>query len=111
MKELLQIAVKQKASDLHITVGTAPVLRLNGNLKYLEGYPVLKPDTRALFEEMATTEQQGRFEKHGDVDLTESLMGFHPHSSRFGCNFPLLCRALFHNNCCRAGMAAGGLLL
>lgn len=83
MKELLEIAVKRKASDLHITVGTPPVLRLNGKLERLEGYTVLKPaDTEALFKEIANDEQQARFEKHGDVDFSFAVSGL----SRFRVN-------------------------
>jgi len=34
--ELLQIAVDRKASDLHLTVGIPPVLRINGTLERMD---------------------------------------------------------------------------
>ena len=42
--ELLEIVIDRKASDLHLTTGTSPVVRLNGVLHRLEEYPPLEPD-------------------------------------------------------------------
>ena len=36
IKELLKIAAEKKASDLHLVVGIPPVIRIDGDLKYLE---------------------------------------------------------------------------
>ena len=42
MRELLDLLVELNASDLHLTVGIPPTIRLHGRLKHLE-YPVLEP--------------------------------------------------------------------
>lgn len=60
--ELLDLTIKNKASDLHLLVGTRPSLRVDGQLNYLTGYPlltnsqveqmvfsVLKPEQKQLF--------------------------------------------------------------
>ncbi len=41
IKHLLGIAVKKKASDLHLSVGNAPILRIEGELRAMEGEPKL----------------------------------------------------------------------
>ena len=43
IEKLLQAVIKQGASDLHLTVGQPPVLRLNGRLRQLET-KVLEPE-------------------------------------------------------------------
>ena len=37
--ELLDLVLERKASDLHLTAGTSPVLRVNGSLTRAEQYP------------------------------------------------------------------------
>lgn len=44
IQELFRITVKEKASDLHLLAGIPPTLRVDGSLKYLTGYPSLKPE-------------------------------------------------------------------
>ena len=46
---LLKDAVERDCSDIHITVGRPPMIRKNGMMVPLEGYPVLSPeDTRLI---------------------------------------------------------------
>ena len=57
MVELLQEGVRRKASDLHITVGVAPILRIDGDL-VASGHPKLLPaDTERLLAENAAAVQ------------------------------------------------------
>lgn len=49
IKELLDLTVKNKASDLHLLVGISPAIRIDGSLNVLNRYPVL---TGELIEEM-----------------------------------------------------------
>jgi len=44
IRELFKIAVKEKASDLHLLAGIPPTLRIDGSLRYLTGYGPLKPE-------------------------------------------------------------------
>jgi twitching motility protein PilT len=47
--EIFLAVVEKKASDLHITAGAPPMLRIRGSLVRLDGQPVLTPaDTREL---------------------------------------------------------------
>lgn len=75
IEDLLRQAVDLKASDLHLTVGAPPVIRLNGELKRLD-LPVLgQADTGRLLHELLSAEQAQRFESQGEVDFAYSLAG------------------------------------
>ncbi len=73
--ELVNIATSRKASDIHITVGIPPVLRINGQLMILEG-DVLKPeDTKALVYETLNDYLIKEIEEKGEVDTSFSSPG------------------------------------
>jgi len=44
IQEVFKMTIKEKASDLHLMAGIPPTLRVDGALKYLEGYPPLKQE-------------------------------------------------------------------
>ena len=51
--QLLQRAVEVGASDVHLKAGSAPILRIDGELRRLDGFEPLRPaDTQAYSEEM-----------------------------------------------------------
>ena len=52
IQELFKITVNKKASDLHLLAGIPPTLRIDGSLRYLEGYSALEP---LVIEEMIFT--------------------------------------------------------
>ena len=52
MHDLLTLVVEEGASDLHLTVGSPPVLRLNGSLQPLESEPLKPEDTERLMREI-----------------------------------------------------------
>jgi len=66
LNKLLQLVVDKKASDLHLTVGLPPTVRLHGNLRPLN-LPVLTPDDTVGFMKAITPEriQQELKEKGG----------------------------------------------
>jgi twitching motility protein PilT len=66
---------ERSASDLHITSGAAPTLRVHGRLVPLE-YPPLTPDqTKALAYSLITTEQRERFEANHELDFSYGITG------------------------------------
>jgi twitching motility protein PilT len=75
MDKLLQFAYKNKASDLHITTGTAPSLRLQGKLKKIGTQVLMPEDSLTLAKEITTNEQFERFMKGGELDFSYSLPG------------------------------------
>ena len=82
MEQLLHQAVKSGASDLHITVGVPPILRINGKLMPME-HPILAvKDTEKLFISITKAEQQLYFKEHGEIDFSYAIFGL----SRFRIN-------------------------
>jgi len=82
LQELLEKMVKAKASDLHLSVGCPPLLRLDGELRY-EGSESLSPeDTRRLAYNIMTEKQKKKFEQNSELDLSFGIQGL----ARFRCN-------------------------
>jgi twitching motility protein PilT len=74
--DLLRRAHELEASDLHITPGTEPVVRVRGKLQRLEEFEKLSPDvTRELVYRILSTQQQKTLETKRNVDLAYSLPG------------------------------------
>jgi twitching motility protein PilT len=65
-----------KASDLHLTAGSPPMVRERGRLRPLEGYPVLSPqDTREIVYSILTNDQRKKLETDWQIDLSYSIPG------------------------------------
>lgn len=63
--------VERKASDLHVTVGLAPQLRIDGKLQVIEGLPKLSPqNTKDLAQSMLTEGQIRKFEEVKELDTS-----------------------------------------
>jgi twitching motility protein PilT len=74
--ELLEIVVERRASDLHITAGTPPAIRVNGKIERLQEFGDLTPEvTRKLLYSVTSTEQQKELEEHKNIDLSYPLPG------------------------------------
>jgi len=83
MAELLQILVERDASDLHITSGTYPQIRVAGRLVPLTEFEVLTPqDTQRLAYSVLTEGQKQRFEEQNELDLSLGIQDL----ARFRCN-------------------------
>lgn len=62
LTQLLEEAKKRGASDLHITVGVPPQVRVNGSLLSLDEYPrLMGDDTRALVDSIMGERQKEIF--------------------------------------------------
>ncbi|HEV3478268.1 MAG TPA: type IV pilus twitching motility protein PilT, partial [Gaiellaceae bacterium] len=73
---LLEQMVAHGASDLHVTVGSPPVLRLRGQLRRVDQLPRLSADdTRQLLYRILSTEQQKQLELNRQIDLSYSMPG------------------------------------
>src|SRR5690349_8831219 len=67
--KLLQTVVKQGASDLHITVGQPPVLRLHGRMQKLKTKVLEPDDTVALMKSIAPERCQRELQEGGGSDF------------------------------------------
>jgi twitching motility protein PilT len=83
ISELLQLLVDRGASDLHITAGTYPQIRVAGRLVPLNEFEVLTPqDTQRLAYSVLNESQKQRFEEQSELDLSFGI----PNLARFRCN-------------------------
>jgi twitching motility protein PilT len=74
IKELLQLAIDRKASDLHLVVGVPPALRIEGELVFIPHESVLTPDAiEALLKDVMTSEQLERLAVNREVDFSLSF--------------------------------------
>jgi twitching motility protein PilT len=76
VQELLGHVLTQQASDLHVTAGTSPTLRIHGDLRPLDQYGRLEPDqVRRMIYAILTQQQRERLEQDLELDLSYSLPG------------------------------------
>ncbi len=80
--ELLEVMVKKGASDLHITTGSPPRIRVDGKLIPLDLPPLSATDTKELCYSILTDAQKHRFEERLELDLSFGVKGL----SRFRAN-------------------------
>ncbi len=68
--QLLREAVNRGASDIHLKVGSPPVIRVDGDLRHLDGRERLRPaDTQAFAEAMFTPKAANDFRERGSTDF------------------------------------------
>jgi twitching motility protein PilT len=83
INDLLKIAVERKASDLHLKVGTHPVIRTDGELTPLaELKRLMQEDTIAMAFSIMNARQKQRFKEEMEIDIAYSVPGL----GRFRCN-------------------------
>jgi twitching motility protein PilT len=81
--EILKQTVELNASDLHMTVGAPPMIRVRGELRALDNYPALNSkDTRDLIYGILSNDQRKRLEQEWQVDFSYSV----PNHGRFRVN-------------------------
>lgn len=86
---LLRAGYELKASDIHITVGVPPVLRINGELKRY-GKDIITPeDTEGMAKSMIPDNMWTQFKEKGELDFSYGIQGV----SRFRVN------AFFQRSC------------
>ena len=92
IEELLITAKENKASDVHITVGLPPKMRINGILVDMDYPRLLQTDTEAVISTMMSDKRLQQFEELGEIDFSYSI----PQIGRYRVN-------VFHQ---RGSMAA-----
>jgi len=82
LRDLLEMMMKKKASDLHITVGTPPQLRIDGKLQKLPMEPLTPEETKKLAYSIMSEKQRQKFEEKSELDLSFGIENL----SRYRCN-------------------------
>lgn len=73
LKELLTLTASQKASDLHLSPGYHPTIRLDGRLMPLKDYKILDPETLQGLSDVVLGEKKHRFLSEKELDFNYSL--------------------------------------
>lgn len=82
INSLLEMAVNNNASDLHLTAGVPPVMRIYGKLVFSKMDTLTPESTKILAGEVLNQEQKTVLEQEGQIDLSLSLA----HIGRFRVN-------------------------
>lgn len=73
ISDVLRIAKDAGASDVHLTVGIPPKMRVNGELVNMEFERLLPPDTQAVADSIMNDAQKRKLEEKGEVDMSFSI--------------------------------------
>jgi len=71
----LQLVVEQKASDLHFSAGSKPVIRYNGDLVHVKFRRLSKYEAKKFLYEILSDEQKEEFERTLDLDCAYEIPG------------------------------------
>jgi twitching motility protein PilT len=83
INDLLKLAVERKASDLHLKVGSHPMIRVDGTLGPMQEIKrMMQEDTISMGYSIMNARQKQRFKEELDIDLAYSVPGL----GRFRCN-------------------------
>src|SRR5688572_22690305 len=82
LHQLLRAMIEKGASDMHITTGSPPLLRIDGAIVPLKLTPLSPIETKQLCYSVLTEEQKIQFEKNKELDLSFGVKSL----SRFRAN-------------------------
>ena len=83
IKELLGYALDSGASDLHLSVGNIPMLRIHGEMKQIKSPPLDLKSMEKIRDEVLNSNQQKAFKDMLEIDFSAELKG----KGRFRVNF------------------------
>lgn len=75
LAQLLITTIEKNASDLHITVGLPPMLRIHGSIQSMDGNgnPLTREDLHESLYDILTEDQRKRFERDKEIDFAIEL--------------------------------------
>lgn len=82
IEQLMRWAVEHQASDLHLTVGSHPMIRLNGELRPITKHLLQPNDTEAMVRTLVNDHQWTILKEYGELDFSYGIAGV----SRFRIN-------------------------
>ena len=83
LNKLLAYSVDSGASDLHLSVGSIPMVRINGTMQPLNMDPLKNSDMESILPQVLDEDQMKIFEDRKEIDFSASLKG----KGRFRVNF------------------------
>jgi twitching motility protein PilT len=98
IKEIFKEAIKSHASDLHLVVGYPPIFRIDGEIKFIEKFPVINQnDLERMIYGIISEDQKRKFLKEKDLDFSydlENLVRFRISIFQEKGNFSLAARLI-----------------
>ncbi len=85
LRDLLLLSVQKKASDVHLTYDSPPILRVDGKLTVTNNDPLSREELKKIIYGMLTDNQKEAFERDKELDFSLSLSGM----DRFRVNIHL----------------------
>ena len=82
LDKLLTFAVEKDASDIHLSAGSPPILRIHGKLRRLESQPLTAGQLESVFKDLLSEAQLAGLEKKEEVDFAYPV----PEVARFRTN-------------------------
>ncbi|MGV7208536.1 type IV pilus twitching motility protein PilT [Oxalobacteraceae bacterium A2-2] len=80
--QLLEFSVKNKASDLHLSAGLPPMIRVHGDVRRINVAPLEHKDVHAMIYDIMNDGQRKTYEEHLEIDFSFAIPGL----SRFRVN-------------------------
>jgi twitching motility protein PilT len=94
----LSTLVERQGSDLHVKVSAPPIVRVHGQLSYLEGHqPLTAEDTEKAFHDIAEVRSLTEFEEDCEADFSYAIPGvarFRVNTFRQRGSISIVCRAI-----------------
>jgi twitching motility protein PilT len=75
LKELLKLSIQKKASDLHLTENSPPILRIDGKLVLTDHKSLTKDDLKKAIYGILSDNQKEKFERDRELDFSLALEG------------------------------------
>jgi twitching motility protein PilT len=82
IQQLFKLMVENDASDLHLSVGSSPGLRIHGEIVRVKTAPLTAQDAKRIAYQVLTEEQKNEFEKNLELDFSFGIKGL----ARFRAN-------------------------
>lgn len=73
LTQLLAFTMQNEASDLHLSSGSPPIIRVSGTLKRVKANPLTSDDIRTMLYSVMTEAQRANFERNQDIDFAIAL--------------------------------------
>lgn len=73
LTQLLAFTMQNKASDLHLSAGSPPIIRADGDMKRVKSEPLQSDDIRSMLYSVMTEDQRAEFEQNWEMDFAIAL--------------------------------------
>jgi len=75
--EILKVAVDSGSSDIHIVIGKPPMMRTDGDIAEIPGFPIINAEeSKRLIYSILYEEQRAKFEEHWELDCSFAIQNF-----------------------------------